>query len=111
MLARQYRFSGQGGIRYVYRKGATVRRPHFTLRTVPVDPSKTQVAVVVSKKVAKLAVTRNRIRRRIYAALEAENLVPAMSLMTVIIVQDTWAEQCVFSELRQELAVALHLRQ
>ncbi len=103
MLARQYRFSGQGGIRYVYRKGATVRRPHFTIRVVQADPKKTQFAVVVSKKIAKQAVIRNRIRRRIYAALEQIGMVPSGAVQAVIIVQDSWATECQFTELTQEL--------
>lgn len=105
MLARQYRFSGQGGIRYVYRKGATVRRPHFTLRIVRSEPDKTQFAVVVSKKIAKQAVIRNRIRRRVYAALEQINMVPNGGVQAVIIVQDGWAAECQFIDLQQELRI------
>lgn len=53
----------------MYQHGKTVRKPQMSL--VFVDNSKgfTRIAVVVSKKVAKTAVERNRIRRRVYEAL------------------------------------------
>ena len=41
--------------------------PHFYLRVVPAD--KTRVIISVSKKIAKKAVVRNRIRRRVRALL------------------------------------------
>ena len=58
-------------MKYVYQKGKTVRKPNMSL--VFCDNSKgfTRVAVVVSKKVAKTAVSRNRIRRRVYEAIRA----------------------------------------
>lgn len=42
--------------------------PHFSLR-VGVGLDKPVIAVSVSKKVSKLAVDRNRLRRRVYSAL------------------------------------------
>ena len=69
MLEKKYRFHSRGGVKYVYRNGKTVRRPKMAL--VFCDNSKgfTRMAVVVSKKVEKIAVKRNRIRRRVYEAL------------------------------------------
>lgn len=67
MLARAYRFHGYHSLDAVYRRGTTVRGPFTMLRYLS-NPKRQQYrcAVVVSKKVSKSAVTRNRIRRRIY---------------------------------------------
>jgi ribonuclease P protein component len=67
MIARKHRFHGYGSLKYVYQNGKSVRGPLNVLKYAP-NPKRTQyrLAVVVSKKVAKSAVTRNRIRRRIY---------------------------------------------
>ena len=46
----------------MYQHGKTVRRPQMSLVFVPNDKGFTRVAVVVSKKIAKSAVERNRIR-------------------------------------------------
>ena len=69
MLNKKYRFHSRGGVRYVYQKGKTVRRPKASLVFVENARGFTRFAVVVSKKVEKSAVGRNRIRRRIYEAL------------------------------------------
>ena len=69
MLSKKYRFHSRGGVRYVYQKGKTIRRPKMSLVFVENTRGFTRLSVVVSKKVEKSAVGRNRIRRRIYEAL------------------------------------------
>lgn len=67
MISRTHRFHGHGSLRYVYQRGQTVRGPVLSLRYVKNERQKNyRLAVVVSKKVSKSAVTRNRIRRRLY---------------------------------------------
>ena len=66
MLSKKYRFHSRGGVRYVYKNGKTLRCPKMSLVFMPNIKGFTRVAVVVSKKVEKSAVGRNRIRRRIY---------------------------------------------
>ncbi len=69
MLNKKYRFHSRGGVRYVYQNGKTVRSPKMSLVFAPNTRGFTRVAVVVSKKVEKSAVGRNRIRRRVYEAI------------------------------------------
>lgn len=70
MIAKQYRFKGQGGIKYLFRKGDTIRGNQCVARVLH-NPrvSEYRAAVIVSKKVAKAAPKRNRIRRRIYESI------------------------------------------
>ena len=69
MLSKKYRFHSRGGVRYVYQKGKTIRRPKMSLIFVENTRGFTRFAVVVSKKVEKSAVGRNKIRRRMYEVL------------------------------------------
>lgn len=69
MLSRKYRFHSRGGVRYVYQKGKTIRRPEMSLVFVENTRGFTRVTVVVSKKITKKAVERNRIRRRVYEVM------------------------------------------
>ncbi len=73
MLSSLYRFHGHGSLRFVYAKGQVVRSKYFILKYSP-NPRRTvpRVAVVVSKKIMKPAVGRNRIRRRLYEAIRHE---------------------------------------
>jgi len=67
MIAFKNRFHGHGSLRYVYKNGQVVRSHSIILRFIA-NPHRKQsrVAVVVSKKILKSAVRRNRIRRRVY---------------------------------------------
>lgn len=53
----------------MYQKGKTIRSPKMSLVFTDNTRGFTRMAVVVSKKVEKSAVKRNRIRRRVYEVL------------------------------------------
>lgn len=73
MLSKAHRFHGLGSLKFAYQHGRTVRGPFVSLRYV-INPRRSsyRLAVVVSRKVSKSAVKRNRIRRRLYAVGRAE---------------------------------------
>jgi ribonuclease P protein component len=67
MISSLFRFHGHNSLRYVYSNGKAVRSQLFTVKYVPNTHRKnSRFSVVVSKKVIKSAVGRNRIRRRLY---------------------------------------------
>lgn len=73
MLSFTHRFHGHGSLRYVYKNGQAVRSRVLTVKYVKNPHRKhSRFAVVVSKKVHKGAVGRNRIRRRIYEVIREE---------------------------------------
>lgn len=72
MLSRKYRFHSRGGVRYTYAHGKTIRTPKMSLVYNDNSRGFQRFGVVVSKKVEKTAVKRNRIRRRVYEAIRAE---------------------------------------
>lgn len=75
MLARTNRFHGYKSLNFAYRNGKTVREPRLNLRYAINPRSKSlRVAVVVSRKVNKSAVKRNRIRRRIYDIISRQQI-------------------------------------
>lgn len=77
MLSKKYRFHSRGGVKYTYKHGKTIRKSKMSLVFNENIRGFTRVAVVVSKKVEKTAVGRNRIRRRVYEALRVNfDLVP-----------------------------------
>lgn len=85
MLARKNRFHGHSGVRRVYRQGKPTRTAFFSLHALRNDRVKqTRVAIVVSRKVHKSAVKRNRIRRRIYELVRAQ--LPTINTPTEIVI-------------------------
>ncbi len=70
MIKKQHRFHGYNSLQSVYRRGKTVRGPLTSLKYLLNNRRQNyRLAVVVSKKVHKSAVKRNRIRRRLYEAV------------------------------------------
>ena len=67
MISRAHRFHGLGSLRPVYQHGQVARSSAIVLKyTLNRRRLTYRCAVVVSKKVSKSAVVRNRIRRRVY---------------------------------------------
>ncbi len=87
MISRAHRFHGHGSLRYVYQHGQTVRGPLTSLKYIENGRrNQYRLAVVVSKKVSKSAIIRNRIRRRLYEAVrghEAQITKPYDLVITV----------------------------
>ncbi len=72
MISKRYRFHSRGGVRYTYQNGKTIRGSKISLVFADNSRNRQRYAVVVSKKILKSAVGRNRIRRRVYEAIRAE---------------------------------------
>ena len=85
MIGRTHRFHGYGSLRGVYQRGKTARSPMLNLRYDARDPKKPyRVAVVVSRKVNKSAVVRNRIRRRMYEIVRNQDVQPGTDLVFTV---------------------------
>lgn len=85
MLSKKNRFHG-------HRSVARVRGGRLQLKGFKVFYSKTKrtdfrMAVVISKKTAKSAVVRNRIRRRFYEAVRKQGILKNQPFDTVFVVQ------------------------
>lgn len=73
MLSAAFRFHGHGSLRYVYKNGQAIRSHVITIKyTKNPHRKNSRFAIVVSKKVHKAAVGRNRMRRRIYEIVRQE---------------------------------------
>ncbi len=73
MLLKAHRFHGRTSLKNVYRYGRVVKNGLLSLRYQE-NPHRAsyRLAIVVSKKVEKSAVGRNRMRRRIYEIVRAK---------------------------------------
>ncbi len=107
MLNKKYRFHSRGGVNYTYQHGKTIRTPNISLVYNKNDKGFERFAVVVSKKVLKSAVGRNRIRRRVYEAIRLELpnfLVPQDS---VFVIYNKTIKEMPFEELRRQIKTLL----
>ena len=87
MFSRQHRFHGYNALNFVYKQGQVIRGQGLSLKYAPNTRQQSyRVAVVVSKKVSKSAVVRNRIRRRVYAAVRpyAERITQPYDLVFLV---------------------------
>src|SRR5690606_25462483 len=88
MLAYIYRFHGPNSLRFAYRNGQTTHSRICKVKYTPNPRRKDpRFAIVVSKKVHKSAVGRNRIRRRFYETIRQHlpRLKPGMDIVVIIV--------------------------
>lgn len=107
MLAKRNRFHGNVALRWVYTGGQQARGRHMSIRVRQQNGQASRVAVVVSRKVSKLAVVRNRIRRRIYEIIRTELLAESAGLAIVITVYDEATKTLLQAELQREIEFLL----
>lgn len=109
MLKHNNRFHGSGPLRFVYKNGTAVRGHYFTLKFVRNSRRKSpRVAVVVSKKVMKSAVGRNRIRRRVYELfrLELDSLKQQSDIVCIVTSSEVRTMQA--ADLKRQLKDSLN---
>lgn len=107
MLAHRNRFHGSRHIRRLHAGGQKARSRHFGLRTSSTPGEPFRAAVVVSKKVSKSAVVRNRIRRRVYEILRTQYADTLAGVSLVILAYDQSVATMTAKELRTEVASLL----
>ncbi len=100
MLNKKNRISNKDVIKSLFAKGELYRDRFFIFKYKKATGCPSQFAVVVSKKVERKAVKRNRLRRQVYESLRL-NLSSLKSIFTaVIIARPTLADQKIsFQEL------------
>lgn len=105
MLAAKLRFHGYGSLKFLFKNGDAYRSHYFTVKVTknPHRP-RSRYTVIVSKKVHKSAVGRNRMRRRIYELLrsEAASIKQSHDIAVIISSGEVLAAE------HDELAASLH---
>lgn len=105
MLSRENRFHGRGSVMRV--RGSRIQASDFTLhfrrRSSTAD---FRVAVVVSRKISKSAVVRNRIRRRLYESVRKQKLLDDSGLDVVFVVRNERLASLPADQLDMQIAKA-----
>ncbi len=105
MLPKQQRLTRSFST--VFQKGAKLHTPFFVVRAVPAYDEIPRLAVVVSKKTAKTAVKRNRIRRRLIAAAEAARFpINPLVPLRIVLIGFADAHDADFNALTEEMQKA-----
>ncbi|PID30830.1 ribonuclease P protein component [Candidatus Saccharibacteria bacterium] len=104
MLAKKHRFQGRRSIQRVYRAGQSRRGRMLSVRYLTTPKQPFRAAVVVSRKVHKSAVVRNRIRRRIYEILRADYAAQLDGVQVIVTVFDASLVALPAKELRRHIA-------
>ena len=67
MISKKFRFHGHSALKFVFAKGEQKRGKFFAVKyTFNPRRKNSRISVIISKKVFKHAVDRNRARRRVY---------------------------------------------
>ena len=108
MIATKHRFNRRNHVNYVHRKGKTVRGKSMALRYIRGQKHQHfRVAVIVSRKVDKRAVLRNRIRRRVYEIIRQLEPPIQPDVDLIISLFDSSAADMPAKQLQQQLQTML----
>ena len=102
MFAKRNRFHGTAALRWVYKGGQQARGRHMAIRVRSQGDQATRVAVVVSRKVSKSAVVRNRIRRRLYEVIRTRLIAQSTGLAIVVTAYDEALQALAADDLYKE---------
>ena len=106
MLARRYRLRERKRFDVIYKTGRSFKGKGLAAKVLPNDAGRLRAAVVVSKKTAKSAPLRNRIRRRVFALLEGSARLDLGCDIIISVYDKQWAE-AEYKKLKAEIAALL----
>lgn len=103
MIAKKHRFHGHRSVSRV--RGHSLHLPYFKVFYAYNDKrTDYRMAVVVSKKIAKSAVVRNRIRRRLYESVRVSQALSGKSVDCVFVVSNVALAELAQTELDLQIA-------
>ncbi|MGB3024025.1 MAG: ribonuclease P protein component [Candidatus Saccharimonadales bacterium] len=91
MISNKHRFHGRASLRRVFQNGSSTRGRTLLIKyTTAPNRTTTRCAVIVSKKIFKSAVKRNRVRRRIFEIVrhELSTLQPGTDMVITVLTPD-----------------------
>ena len=106
MLPKQNRLKKQKDFERVFKSGKSAKGKYFFLKALPSSKESVRIGFVVSKKVAKQAVLRNKIKRRLRAAAK-ERLSKTTKGYDVIIVAFPAIKSASYQEVKKDIALAI----
>lgn len=85
MISRKHRFHGYNSLRHVYQKGKHLKSAALSVKYLHNDRrSSYRAAVVVSRKVSKSAVQRNRLRRQLYETIRPLTITEPVDIVITV---------------------------
>lgn len=106
MISYNNRFHSRNALRYIYKNGIANRSALITVKSIRNERRNSpRISVVVSKKILKSAVGRNRIRRRLYEIirLDLPAIQPNADIVCIVTSPDvkTLPHDTLVSEIRE----------
>ena len=105
MISRIHRFHGHNSVSRV--RGSVLHSKHVSVRYAHNKRKSYRAAAVVSKKIDGRAVTRNRIRRRIYEIIRTSKIIDSLPIDIVVYAKTPDISTVSYDELSKEIIKSL----
>ncbi|MBT3412618.1 MAG: ribonuclease P protein component [Candidatus Jacksonbacteria bacterium] len=106
MLKKQHRLHKEEDIKRVLRKGRSFKTPLFVVYSALNTEAESRATVIVSNKISKKAVVRNKIKRRLRDVLK-ENKSQFKKNIDVVVVAKNTVVEAEYKDIKQTLSFAL----
>lgn len=110
MLRRSKRIQGENAVQAALKKGESAKNGFFVVRKLKNELEHNRYAIVISKKLEKSAVKRNKKRRQIYEIirqLEKKSVIDISSLSDIVLLARKPAVSASFDDLMKAAAEIL----
>ncbi len=101
MLNKRNRISDKKIIQNLFDKGNLYRDKYFVFKYINSDSKDSQFAVIVSKKISKKAVKRNKIRRQIFEAIRLN--IDMANNVTAIVISKARIQDAKYQEINDSI--------
>ncbi|MDD3386669.1 MAG: ribonuclease P protein component [Candidatus Pacebacteria bacterium] len=108
MLPKENRLKKKKEFETVFKNGKTVRSKNIISKYFKSEDNKTKIGFIVSKKVSKKAVERNKIKRRLRASVR-ENKEMIKDGMNIIIIALPSIKEVPYSEINNDIKSILKI--
>lgn len=102
MLPKVNRIKKKKDFEIIFKKGTTFKNNLFVLKVVKKNFGKSRFGFIVSSKISKKAIVRNKVRRRLEEIIKAE-VANIMGSVDIILISLSGIEKKEFSETREAL--------
>lgn len=92
MLARKFRLRKNSDFQKLYKKGRRFTSPNLAFYYLPTNLENSQIGFVVSKKVSKKSVVRNKLRRRLSAVVEDNFLKIPRTIKAAFLIRNDFSD-------------------
>lgn len=107
MIAQQYKIHSKPRVLHILKKGRMFKWGVFYFRRLPNRAGRARFALILSKKIGRKAVERNKIRRRIYEAIRKNFSIVSKTCYDIVVLCSARIAKMDYAQIEKDMIQSL----